>query len=268
MFFFLIALQFIHKLTAKLFSENIANDSVLFLAFCPAAIFFTAIYPESLYLLLIVVAFLFLENKNIFSSGITGFFAGLARPEGIFTSLVISTKSLLSKQKTTKKVKSLIATCIVLSSLLFFCVASWIIKGNYQIVFSAETSWGSITLSQVFNHPSLFLGQDYIALYAISIPLMVIGILTIFTFFIRKFKKTLEDNLFPYYLYAAFLLIFFLAIGEALSIPRFFSTIIPIYWGLSLWVKKKPLLKPLIFLLFLIQLAIGTILFVNWYNFF
>jgi Gpi18-like mannosyltransferase len=264
---FLLALLIIHKLTKKLFSEKIADDTVLLVAFCPAAIFYSAVYSESLYLLLVAVSFLFLERGGVFKSGIFGYLAGLTRPEGIFTSLAISAKSLLTANKVSEKIKGLVSALIAFASLLTMVILGWIFRGDLNVIFSVEFSWDKITLIQAFNHPSWIIWQGFIEFYAVSLSMIAICVLTIFPFFLRNPKKILNDRFFPYYFCAACLVIFYLAVGDIRSLTRFFSTIIPVYWTLALWLGKKPYSKALIMLLFSIQLALGTILFINWYSF-
>lgn len=268
LFLFLLGLFFIHNLTKKLFSERIADDTVLLVAFCPAAIFYSAIYSESLFLLLVVVSFFCLENGGAFKSGIFGYLAGLTRPEGIFTALVISTKSMLAADKFREKIKGLVSALIALASLLTIFILVWILKGDFRFIFSVEFSWDKVTLIQAFNHPSwITVMPDFISFYVVSLPMLAICLLAIFPFFLRKPKRILGDRFFPYYFCASFLVIFYLAFGDIRSLTRFFSTIVPVYWTLALLFGKKPYSKFLVMLVFIILLAFGTILFVNWYHF-
>jgi Gpi18-like mannosyltransferase len=264
---FLGALFLIHNLTTRLFSKNIANDTILLVAFYPGAFFYSAIYPESLYLFLIVVTFLFIEKKYFFTSGLIGFFAGLARPEGVFTSIVITLKSLLTNSKQNNKIKGLISAFLAGASTLVVAILAWISFGELGIIFSIESSWDKVTLIQAFNNPTWIMNPAFFSFFAISLPMIILSIATIFPFFIKKSRKILKDAIFPYYVHAAFLVMFFLLVGDLRSLARYFSTIIPIYWTLSFWFRKKPHFKILILILFLLQLALGTILFVNWYPF-
>ncbi len=52
-----------------------------------------------------------------------------------------------------------------------------------------------------------------------------------------------------------------------ISFPRYSVTLVPMYWGLAK-LSRWPLVKGLIYAIFLILLAVGTGLFVNWYSFY
>jgi len=264
---FLGALFLIHKLSAKLFSNNIANDVILLLAFYPGSFFFSAIYPESFYLFLIGITFLLLEKRYFLSSGLAGFFAGLARPEGVFTTIIIALKSILTTDKLNDKIRGILATILAGSSILVGFFLAWNYFGDFMLAFSVEASWDKVTLSQGIINPAWLMSLDFLSFFTISLPLIILSIIAIFPYFIKK-PKIFEEKTFAYYLHASFLILFFLVIGDIRSLPRYFATIIPVYWTIALWFRKKPHFKSLILLMFMFQLALGTIMFVNWYHFF
>lgn len=263
---FLIALFGVHKLTTNLFSKEIADDTIMLLAFYPAAFFYSAIYSESLYLLLIVISFLFLEKTFFLTSGIFGFLAGLTRPEGMFSSIVIFMKSVLATKDINQKDRGITAAFIAGTSILVFAILAWNTFGDFGVIFTIQSQWDKVTLLQAFNHPSWIMGFSFISFFTISLPMIIVAIATIFPFFISK-SKNLKDETYPYYVHAAFLVIFFLVVGDIRSLNRYFATLLPIFWTLSLWIRRKPCYKIVIMLIFSAQLALGTILFVNWYHF-
>lgn len=263
---FLIALFGIHKLTTNLFSKEIANDTIMLLAFYPAAFFYSAIYAESLYLLLIVLAFLDLEEKSFQNSGIFGFLAGLTRPEGVFSSIVLFLRSILTIKDRDQKIKGVLAAFFAGASILVVAFFAWNVFRDFGIIFTIEAQWNKATLLQALSHPDWIIMHDFISFFTISLPMIIVGIATIFPFLVNRLKN-LNDEIFPYYVHAAFLVIFFLIVGDMRSLTRYFATILPIFWTLSLWTRKIPYFKVVIMLMFSAQLALGTILFVNWYHF-
>jgi len=88
-----------------------------------------------------------------------------------------------------------------------------------------------------------------------------------FSFLFEKTKEDLWRPIFPLLFLRCGSNYFFLVFDDIRSLPRFFSTLIPVHWALALWFGKKSYLKFLVLLLFIILLAFGTILFVNWYHF-
>jgi Gpi18-like mannosyltransferase len=266
-FFFLIALLIIHHLTLSLFSEQIADTTVLLLAFCPAAIFFSAIYAEPLFLLLIALTFLLLEKGSVLGSGVSGFLAGLTRPEGVFTLIPIFIKKISQRSKRREKVIGIVSCLIVFSSLLAILLLAWVVKGNPIVIFSVEFTWDKVTLLTAFNHPTWILGPGFTEFYFFSIPAIVICILALTYFFANNWKNLRENNLLPFFGYTTSLFLFYLWFGDVRSITRFIWVLIPLYWVLSVWTTRRKTLKIAIFLLFSVQLVVSSILFANWYFF-
>jgi Gpi18-like mannosyltransferase len=265
--FFLIALLIIHHLTLSLFSEEIADTTVLLLAFCPAAIFFSAIYAEPLFLLLIALTFLLLEKGSVLGSGVSGFLAGLTRPEGMFTLIPIFIKRISQRSKRREKVIGIVSCLIAFSSLLAILLLAWVVKGNPLVIFSVEFTWDKVTLLTAFNHPTWIWGTGFAEFYFFSIPALVICTLALSYFFANNWKNLRENNLLPYFGYTVSLFLFYLWFGDIRSITRFIWVLIPLYWVLSIWATRKKSLKIAIFSFFSVQLIVGSILFANWYAF-
>ncbi len=77
------AFALLYRLTALRLGEEAARRTVLFLAFTPTALFFGAVYSESLFLLLAVAAFLCAERGRFGGAGAIAGLAMLTRSAGI-----------------------------------------------------------------------------------------------------------------------------------------------------------------------------------------
>lgn len=265
MVFFLLALFVIHNLTQRLFSEKTADITVLLFAFSPMAIFYSAIYSEPLYLLLISLSFFLLETEKVYRSSITGYLAGLTRPEGflVFIPTLLKSKSKIRLQK------KFVSITIVLCSVLTIILLAWVSTGNPLIPVSAEQAWKDVkvTLIQALGNLSATYNQSFLEFLPFSIPFIAICFLVIAHFILRNYKNIRGNRLFPYYAYALVLLVFYLSLGDVRSLARFASTLIPVYWGLALWVENKTTAKYLLLSIFTVQLVVGSVLFANWYLF-
>lgn len=76
------ALYLLHRLVALEFDETVADRAVMLLAFSPMALFFSAIYTESLFLLLSVAAFYAARREAWWIAGAAGALAAATRPTG------------------------------------------------------------------------------------------------------------------------------------------------------------------------------------------
>lgn len=80
---FLGALVLLHRLVALELGEQYARPAVLLTAFFPSALFFSAVYSESLFLLLSVGAFLAARRERWAWAGALGGLAALTRNSGV-----------------------------------------------------------------------------------------------------------------------------------------------------------------------------------------
>ena len=78
-----VAFVLLHRLAAERLGEDGARRAVLYLAIFPTALFLQAVYSESLYLALVLGAFLLAERGRFLGAGAVAGLALLARPVGI-----------------------------------------------------------------------------------------------------------------------------------------------------------------------------------------
>jgi hypothetical protein len=80
---FAVALVLLHRLVRLDFDVEVADTTVLLLAFCPVSFFFSAVYTESLFLALSVGAIYAARRDRWLLCGVLGFLAALSRNGGI-----------------------------------------------------------------------------------------------------------------------------------------------------------------------------------------
>jgi Gpi18-like mannosyltransferase len=79
---YLLALVYLFKLTAWEFDEQAASRTVLYLSVYPTALFFSAVYTESLFLAVTVAAFYYARRRKWALAGLAALLASLTRPNG------------------------------------------------------------------------------------------------------------------------------------------------------------------------------------------
>ncbi len=87
---FLGALVLLHRLAALELGERYARPTVLLVAFFPSALFFSAVYSESLFLLVSVGAFLAARHERWALAGALGGLAALTRNSGVLLLLPLA----------------------------------------------------------------------------------------------------------------------------------------------------------------------------------
>jgi hypothetical protein len=87
---FYIALAYLLRLArSELGNEDQAMTTVMLIATYPFAVFFSAVYTESLFLLTLVGAVYHFRRDELWRSALWGFACGLTRPPGCFLSVVL-----------------------------------------------------------------------------------------------------------------------------------------------------------------------------------
>jgi len=81
--FFCSSLIIFYKLLKMDYKENVAIWSIVFLLIFPTSFFFGALYSESLFLFLSLLAFFFARKKKWIAAGITGALLSATRPVGV-----------------------------------------------------------------------------------------------------------------------------------------------------------------------------------------
>ncbi len=87
---FLLALVYLFRLARETLGDDAADAAVLFLAFSPFAVFYSALYTESLFLLAAVGAFYHLRRGEWVRASAWGVVAGLARPNGFLLAIALA----------------------------------------------------------------------------------------------------------------------------------------------------------------------------------
>ena len=274
-FALVLAAIYLYKLTELLYDKKSAYLTVLLLSISPAAVFFTAPYPEATYLLLFVASFYYLEKKQFLVAAFLGFLAGLTRPEAFLICILFLLKALFSRGR--ERLQTFLGSVAVSLSLPFFMLFSYLVTGDAFISFSQEVAWLKTTLMDVlvkFYHNEFIYGWEVCIMSTAVLAFVVWAMVTHFFSIQVKakrlvvhLKQSFKDRQTPYFLYAVFLLVFFVVYGEFKSFPRYTLTLFPILWANSLWANGNLTRTYLLFSFFASLMALGTLLFTNWYPF-
>jgi hypothetical protein len=91
---FLIALAYLYGLARYEFGEETAARTVFYLAAAPTAVFFSAMYSESVYIALVCAAFYYAQRRVWDFAALTGALAAATRNTGVLLALVIALEGL------------------------------------------------------------------------------------------------------------------------------------------------------------------------------
>lgn len=249
---FLAAVYYLYRLSASVLGKlDLAFDSALYLVLFPSGVFLSAVYSDSLFMLLSVSSLYYWQLGRLGRSGILGFFAALTRPMGVLLVVPFIYKALVDSV-TKRRIAVYLHMAMIPVGSLTFLVYSWLRTGTAFAFFVAERQYWHTGVSG-------WLGAGIET--PLTLPFLLLGIVALVASVLERKARESTYNLHAFCLLITYLL------GDFTSFPRYSITILPIYWQVSRW-SRSVKFRVFIYVVSLALLAIGTGLYVNWYHFF
>lgn len=262
---FLIALMFLYDLIRIDFSKKIAFLVILIIILFPTSFYFGAVYNESLFLLLTVLAFLHVRRGNWFLASIFGMIAAATRVFGILLFPAFIIEAFL--QKKYSKVFWIFLIPLGLGLYMYYqylTVGDPIAFYSLQGLVGEQRQSGLIILPQTYFRyiKMLFTVDLHNPIYQTILLEFIVGIAFFILPIYGYFKKVRLSYLF--YVLVGFLIS---AIqGSFSSVPRYVLVFFPSFVVLALWLDHLPKLFRISFFLISISLLIiETALFLRGY---
>ena len=253
-------------LIVKVEAPKITKKTAFYLLFFPTAYFLTAMYAESVFLFFSLATFYYARKSMWTHAGAFGFFAALARPQGL---LMILPLVYLYLEEIKFKISNvrLNAICLLLVPLGTALFVFYIYQltgdpvGAAQKIFSAHGKTFSMPWTTFINEYNNFLAASELKAYAwilfngfIAVSLIVLSALS--------FKWLRKD----YAIYLSLSTLLPLLSGSLEGISRYALVLFPAFMLLSMIEerhKKIGLGIKLLYVLFFIMLIVLTIRHVN-----
>lgn len=231
------ALCALHTWVTRIGGTRAAARTVLLLSTFPFAVYFSAAYTESLFLLGAVSAFNAMETQRARSAGAWGLLVGLSRPNGFLLSLPLL---LIALRMTNRRARSFLAATTPCVGMLMFSVYVWSLTGRPFAWAEAHAAWGR-TLptwnSTVTSRVDLLTDRGVLG-YAATAPLEILnGAAVLFAFaLIPVIARRLGA---PAAVFVLSNLIPPLIAGGLLSAGRLTSTLFPIFAAMALVMRHR-----------------------------
>jgi hypothetical protein len=276
---FAAALVLLHKLTELELGRGAADATVLLLAFAPLSFFFTAIYTESIFLLLTVGAMLAARRERWMLAGVLGALAALTRPTGLLLALPIAIAHLRRRRRLDAQLLWSLAPLAAVGAYLAMLVASGF---SWMAPFQAEANWHRVSagpligiaagvsaaargLVAIFDNGAAIYHPTLLGPLSPSAESVVLGLVLLLAcaLIVRCFKRLPLE----YGAYAAVTLAMCVSspqLGQPLtSLDRYVLTIFPLWMAAGAWVAKRRLQAPAV-VLGSILLVFYTVQFSSW----
>jgi hypothetical protein len=269
---FFLMIFFFYKLVKLDYSEKIAKRAILFLLVFPTAFYFSTIYTESLFLMLVVSSFYFAKTKRWFLAGSLGAFASLTRLPGIFLFPAFLVEFYyqnlgLSKRKINKK--NFFFIFLIPLGLLYYMGFLNKEFSDPLMFITVQSNFGAgreparlILLYQVFwRYLKMIFTVKFLSLTYFIVFLEFLSGLVFLGLTILSFLKKMNS----YFVFMALSFILPTLTGNFLSMPRFVLTLFPGFIILSLISEKHLFIRKAYLTISIILFIICLMLFSQGY---
>ncbi len=273
--FYLFGTIYLYKLILELYSKSVALKTILLFLVFPSTIFYTAIYTESLFFMLMVMTFYYLNKRRWWIVGWLGALASLSRPQGclLLAPVLIeyyfylknlkpySIKNLIEKTK-----YNFIAPFIIPLGLVIFLTYSKLKTGNFFTPIIVQQYWGRETTGilnifiVLFTEIKNFFALPIHSLAHSKIDSTISLVYILSLCFFARLKIPIS-----YIIYATLLILVPLSTGSTMSMVRLSSYSFVHLIFFVLLSEKYKFIYSMIFLIFsFVSIYIGS-LFINGY---
>ena len=231
---FFAALSLLYVVATKRMDVDRARLTLWMVALGPAAMFFSYPYTESLFLLVTVVSFLFMESGQWVLAGAAGLAASLTRAPGIIVAAALGAEGALASRRKL----ALVALALPVSGLVIVSVVDAISIGDPLAFAHAQAAWVAPNRNLV-HLIGLFakavLDGDPFRPEALGMPVLLV--------FAAGALWTLRRLPISYGVYA--LVQVLIAANQAVylhsfySLPRYLAVIFPCYFAFATWLAPR-----------------------------
>lgn len=263
------ALLYLYKLVEHEFDRHVARRAIFYISIFPTAIFFSAVYTESLFLMLTVASFYYMRERRWWIAGVIGFFAALTRVEGVLLVVPFCIEwamaywpALTTPGQRAAAATRLIPILLIPAGLALYMTCLWVINGDPLYFSHVQIHWNrhfappwTSVINSIHKVATASSSQtianeiEELAFTALMIGVLVAGF--------RRLKPS-------YIAYLALSILVPMCTSSLMSMPRFALVLFPMFAILGLW-GSRPTANNTIVALSLPLLGLFTVLFADWY---
>jgi hypothetical protein len=266
-----LALLYLYKLVEHQFNRHVAQRATFFVSIFPAAIFFSAVYSESLFLFLTVASFYYARERRWLTAGVFGFLAALTRAEGVLLTAPLLIEWIVAVKEGGREylrywfddvVKPFIGMALVPFGLLTYMGYLWVLDGDPLKFSHVQSHWGrafappwvsvTSTIHKIASaHSTQTIATETIelAFTALMLVVLVAGA--------RRLRLS-------YVVYMALSILIPMCTSSLMSMPRFALVLFPMFALFGLW-GARPTFQNAYVAFSLPLLGLFTVLFADWY---
>ncbi len=271
-------LLFFYKLVEHQYDRTVAHRATFYISIFPTAVFFSAVYSESLFFALTVSSFYYIRERRWVTAGILGAFASLTRVEGVLLAVPFLIEWLTvvfsSGAAPAAALKALVARpvsgllrpvaglALVPLGLAAYMAYLWVLRGDPLYFSHVQAHWGRHlafpweSVAHSFKLIAQARGAQTVANSALEIAFtaLMLGVLVAGAWRLRP----------SYSVYMALSILIPMSTSSLMSMPRFALVLFPMFVMFALWGARASVNNAVVAFSLSI-LGLYTVLFANWY---
>lgn len=159
---FLISCWLLYKLVNLDYSREEAAESVWYMALFPTSFFFNAVYSESVYLVLVLLAFYSARRRLWWVSGLAGMLASITRNTGVLLIIPLFYEYLIQSEFSFRKIRpGILWLGLIPAGLVVYITYLYYTLGDPLAFVSAQQYWG-----RSFSYPWQAVYKTLINIYS------------------------------------------------------------------------------------------------------
>jgi hypothetical protein len=266
-----LALLYLYKLVEHEYNRHVAQRATFFVSIFPTAIFFSAVYSESLFLFLTVASFYYVRERRWLMAGIFGFFAALTRSEGVLLAAPLFIEWVVAAREGGREffrywvddvVKPLIGMALVPLGLAAYMAYLWVINGDPLRFSHVQIHWGRyfappwVSISNTVHKIAAAHTTQTVANESLELAFTLLMVVVLAVGF-RRLRLS-------YVVYMALSIVIPMCTASLMSMPRFALVLFPMFALFGLW-GARPTFQNAYVAFSLPLLGLFTVLFADWY---
>ena len=266
-----LALLYLYKLIEHEYNRHVAQRATFYVSIFPTAIFFSAVYSESLFLFLTVASFYYVRERRWLMAGVFGFLAAMTRAEGVLLAAPLFIEWVIAAREGGREffrywvddiVKPLIGMALVPLGLVSYMAYLWVLSGDPLRFTHVQSHWGRhfappwASVANTVQKIAHAHAPQTIANQALELAFTVL-MLTVLVVGLRRLRLS-------YIVYMSLSIVIPMCTGSLMSMPRFALVLFPMFALFGLW-GSRPTFGNAYVAFSLPLLGLFTVLFADWY---
>ncbi|MHB8587129.1 MAG: mannosyltransferase family protein [Thermoplasmatota archaeon] len=252
------SLVLLYHLTVRLFDAAMAWRTGVFFAVFPGTFYLSAVYSDSLFVLILLAFLLALVESRWLIAGLLASIGALARPTGLVMIAPLLAGIAVETWRTRKvSAQAIWSIPLALEGPILFLGYAYVMTGNPLINFQARaTYWVHVSLHNpipFWFNPDLRASPWY-PLWMVGLAILVASTLwLLWDFWTRR-----ELNTIPAYVWSLEMAGIYLFYSEAQPIIRYLVVLIPAYWMLARWSRNRMVFAGLVAISAAVAAVVGA----------